>query len=73
MQEAKKETKRRNTSNTYSIDVMFYKLKLEKADATKTAFKDAKRQTFNLFLERTQNRKCKSNKIYTGIGRKTNF
>ena len=53
MQNAKKENKKLNTSNTYSIDVMFYKLtysidvmfyklKLEKDDAIKTAFKDAK-------------------------------
>ena len=42
MQEAKKENKKRNSANIYSIDIMFYKLKLEKDEAIKTAFKDAK-------------------------------
>ena len=42
MREAKKENKRRNTTSIYSIDVMFYKLKLDKDDAIKTAFKDSK-------------------------------
>ena len=41
MREAKKENKRRNTASIYSIDVMFYKLKLDKDDAIKTAFKDS--------------------------------
>ena len=42
MREAKKENKRRNTASIYSIDVMFYKLKLDKDDASNTAFKDSK-------------------------------
>ena len=42
MQEAKKENKKRSTASIYSIDVMLYKPKLEKDDAIKTAFKDAK-------------------------------
>ena len=42
MREAKKENKRRNSTSIYSIDVMFYKLKLEKDNAIKTAFKDHK-------------------------------
>ena len=42
MREAKKENKKRNTANIYSVDVMFYKLKLDKDDAIKTAFKESK-------------------------------
>ena len=42
MREAKKENKRRNSTSIYSIDAMFYKLKLEKDNAIKTAFKDHK-------------------------------
>ena len=52
MREAKKENKRRNTSNTYSVDAMFYKLKLDKDDAIKTAFKDSKgRPLINFWKE----------------------
>ena len=36
MREAKKENKRRNTASIYSIDVMFYKLKLDQDDAINT-------------------------------------
>ena len=40
MQEAKKENTKRNSANIYLIDVMFFKIKLEKDRAIKTSFKD---------------------------------
>ena len=43
MREAKKENKKRNTSNTYSVDALFYRLKDAKREKElKTAFKDSK-------------------------------
>ena len=43
MQEAKKENKKRSTSNIYTVDALFYRLKDEqKEKELKTAFKDSK-------------------------------
>ena len=43
MREAKKENKKRNTTNTYSVDALFYRLKDEKREKElKTAFKDSR-------------------------------
>ena len=43
MQEAKKKNKKRNTSNIYSVDASFYRLKdVKKEKELKTAFKDSK-------------------------------
>ena len=60
MQEAKKENKRRNTASIYSIDVMFYKLKLDKDDAIKTAFKDTKGRPLIYFWKETKSANVKS-------------
>ena len=47
MQEAKKENFKRNTSNIYSVDALFYRLKDEKkAKELKTVFKDSKGRPF---------------------------
>ena len=52
MQEAKKENKKKqNSANIYSIDVMFYKLKLDKDNAIKTAFKGSKGRPLMSFLK----------------------
>ena len=62
MQKAKEENKKRNTSNIYSIDVMFYKLKLDKDNAIKTAFKDSKGRPLIYFWREPKTANVKATK-----------
>ena len=73
MQEAKKETKKRNTASIYSIDIMFYKLKFEKDDAIKTAFKDTKGRPLIYFWKEPKNAKVKSTRYIEDLVGKTNI
>ena len=62
MREAKKENKRRNTNSIYPIDVMFYKLKLDKDDAVKTAFNDTKGRPLIYFWKEPKTANVKATK-----------
>ena len=60
MQKAKKENTSRPKTGTRicSIDITFYKLKLDKDSAIKTAVKDTKRKPLIFFFEGTLKCKC---------------
>ena len=74
MREAKKENKKRNTSNTYSVDALFYRLKDEKREKElKTAFKDSKGRPYVILWKDPKTLNVKSTNYIEDIVRKRIF
>ena len=74
MREAKKENKRRNTSNTYSVDALFYRLKDENREKElKTAFKDSKGRPYVILWKDPKTLNVKSTNYIEDIVRKRVF
>ena len=74
MQDAKKETKKRNSSNTYSVDVLFYRLKDEKREKElKTAFKDSRGRPYVVLWKDPKTLNVKSTNYIEDIVRKRVF
>ena len=74
MREAKKENKKRNTSNTYSVDALFYRLKDEKREKElKTAFKDSKGRPYVVLWKDPKTLNVKSTNYIEDIVRKRIF
>ena len=62
MREAKTENKKRKNASIYCIDVMFYKLELDKDGAIKTAFKDTKGRPLIYFWREPKTANVKATK-----------
>ena len=74
MREAKKENKKRKTSNTYSVDALFYRLKDEKREKElKTAFKDSKGRPYVVLWKDPKTLNAKSTNYIEGIVTKRVF
>ena len=74
MREAKKENKQRNTTNTYSVDALFYRLKDEKREKElKTAFKDSKGRPYVILWKDPKTLNVKSTSYIEDIVRKRVF
>ena len=74
MREAKKENKKRNTTNTYSVDALFYRLKDEKREKElKTAFKDSKGRPYVILWKDPKTLSVKSTNYIEDIARKRIF
>ena len=74
MRETKKENKKRNGTNTYSVDVLFYRLKDEKREKElKTAFKDSKGRPYVILWKDPKTLNVKSTSYIEDIVRKRIF
>ena len=74
MQEAKKANKKQNSTNTYSVDVLFYRLKDEKREKElKTAFKDSKGRPYVILWKDPKTLNVKSTNYIEDIARKRIF
>ena len=73
-QEAKKDNKKRNTSNIYTVDVLLYRLKDEKREKElKTAFKDSKGRPYVILWKDPKTLNVKSTNYIEDIVRKRIF